>query len=61
VAHRYHNFSDNYTPDMDFASNAKLAKFGMELGWEAISAKKTVGWNKGDEFEAARTKSLGRS
>jgi Zn-dependent M28 family amino/carboxypeptidase len=61
VAHRYHNFSDNYTPDMDFASNAKLAKFGMELGWEAISAKKTVGWNKGDEFEAARTKSLGRN
>ena len=60
TAHRYHNFSDNYTPDMDFTSNAKLAKFGMELGWEAISATTTVGWNKGDEFEAARQASLAK-
>ena len=58
VAHRYHNFSDNYTPDMDFTSNAKLAKFGMELGWEALSAPKTVEWKQGDEFEAARKASL---
>ena len=60
TAHRYHNFSDNYTPDMDFTSNAKLAKFGMELGWEALSAKTTVEWKAGDEFEAARKASLGR-
>lgn len=58
VAHRYHNFSDNYTPDMDFTSNAKLAKFGMELGWEALSAKESVEWKSGDEFEAARKASL---
>ena len=58
VAHRYHNFSDNYTPDMDFTSNAKLAKFGMELGWEALSAPKTVEWKVGDEFEGARKASL---
>jgi len=61
VAHRYHNFSDNYTPDMDFTSNAKLAKFGMELGWEALSAPATVEWKSGDEFEAARKASLGAS
>ncbi len=36
--HRYHNFSDNYTEDMDFRGDAKLAKFGMELGWEALTA-----------------------
>jgi Zn-dependent M28 family amino/carboxypeptidase len=60
VAHRYHNFSDNYTPDMDFTSNAKLAKFGMELGWEALSAKTTVAWKPGDEFEGARKQSFGR-
>ena len=59
VAHRYHNFSDNYTPDMDFTSNAKLAKFGMELGWEALSAPKTVEWKAGDEFDAVRKASLG--
>ncbi len=52
--HRYHNFSDNYTPDMDFHGNAKLARFGMELGWEALSAPHTVEWKAGDEFEAAR-------
>jgi Zn-dependent M28 family amino/carboxypeptidase len=54
VDHNYHNFSDNYQPDWDFAGNAKLVRFGMELGWEAISAPKTVEWLKGDEFEAAR-------
>ncbi len=52
--HRYHNFSDNYTPEMDFRGNAKLARFGMELGWEALTASHTVEWKAGDEFEAAR-------
>ena len=56
--HRYHNFSDNYTPDMDFRGNAKLARLGMELGWEALSAPREIQWNKGDEFEAARQASL---
>jgi Zn-dependent M28 family amino/carboxypeptidase len=50
----YHNFSDNYQPDWDFAGNAKLDRFGLELGWEAVSAKNTVSWKAGDEFEAAR-------
>jgi len=54
VDHDYHNFSDNYHPDWDFKGNAKLVRFGMELGWEAISAPKTIQWLKGDEFEAAR-------
>ena len=58
TAHRYHNFSDNYTPDMDFTSNAKLARFGMELGWEAIAAPATVSWRPNDEFEPARKRSL---
>ncbi|ADV80994.1 M28 family peptidase [Terriglobus saanensis] len=55
--HRYHNFSDNYTPEMDFRAPAKLARFGMELGWLAISAPHTIEWNHGDEFEATRKKS----
>ena len=58
VAHRYHNFSDNYTPDMDFSANAKLARFGLDLGWQALTAPSTVSWHPGDEFEAARKKSL---
>ena len=58
VAHRYHNFSDNYTPDMDFASNAKLARFGLELGWEALTAPAIISWQPNDEFAPARKKSL---
>ena len=51
---RYHNFSDNYTPDMDFRGNAKLARFGMEVGWEALNSPEKIEWKAGDEFEAAR-------
>ncbi len=54
VEHDYHNFSDNYHDDWDFAGNAKLDRFGMELGWEALNTAKIIEWNKGDEFEAAR-------
>ena len=57
---RYHNFSDNYTPDMDFRGNAKLARFGMEVGWEALNAPAQVEWLAGDEFEGARKASQGR-
>ncbi len=54
VAHDYHNFSDNYHADWDFGGNAKLDRFGMELGWQAISAPASIQWRPGDEFEAAR-------
>ena len=54
VDHDYHNFTDNYHADWDFAGNAKLLRFGMELGWEALSAPKIIQWLPGDEFEAAR-------
>jgi Zn-dependent M28 family amino/carboxypeptidase len=54
VANDYHNFSDNYHPDWDFAGNAKLLRFGMDLGWQVIHSNKPIVWNKGDEFEAAR-------
>lgn len=54
VDHDYHNFSDNFHPDWDFAGNALLMRFGMDLGWQVITSKKPITWNKGDEFEAAR-------
>jgi Zn-dependent M28 family amino/carboxypeptidase len=50
----YHQPSDEYRADMDFASNAALAKFGFALGWQALSAKQTVNWLPGDEFEPIR-------
>jgi Zn-dependent M28 family amino/carboxypeptidase len=52
--HDYHNFSDNFRPDWDFAGNAKLIRFGMDLGWQVITSPKPITWNKGDEFEGAR-------
>lgn len=53
----YHQPSDEYHADMDFTGDAVMARFGFALGWEAASAPKVVGWEKGDEFEAARLKS----
>ncbi|MGA9801542.1 MAG: M28 family peptidase [Terriglobales bacterium] len=53
----YHQPSDEYHSDMDFTGDAVMARFGFALGWEAANASKLVGWQKGDEFEAARLKS----
>jgi len=54
VAHHYHQPSDEYRADWDFRGNAKLARFGLVLGWLASGQAKTVEWLPGDEFEAAR-------
>jgi Zn-dependent M28 family amino/carboxypeptidase len=57
TANRYHRPADQYRPEMDFSSNATLAKFGFALGWQALAAADTVHWLPGDEFEAARLRS----
>ena len=57
----YHQPSDEYTPDMDFTGDAAMARFGFALGWMAATQLKEVGWQKGDEFEAARLKSASGS
>lgn len=54
VAHHYHQPSDEYHADWDFRGNAKLARFGLMLGWIASEQKKPIEWKAGDEFEAAR-------
>jgi Zn-dependent M28 family amino/carboxypeptidase len=59
TAHDYHNFSDNYHSDWNFAGNAKLDRFGMDLGWQALAAPTTISWKPNDEFEPARRASLG--
>jgi Zn-dependent M28 family amino/carboxypeptidase len=53
----YHQVSDEYRPSMDFSGNATLARFGFVLGWKATAMASPLGWQKGDEFEAARKKS----
>jgi Zn-dependent M28 family amino/carboxypeptidase len=54
VAHRYHQPTDEYRADMDFTGDAKMAKFGLALGWEAANQADLAGWQAGDEFEKAR-------
>ncbi|MDR3793029.1 MAG: M28 family peptidase [Terracidiphilus sp.] len=54
VAHHYHQPADEYQPDWDFRGNAKMAQFGFVLGWLASEAPKSIEWQVGDEFEAAR-------
>jgi Zn-dependent M28 family amino/carboxypeptidase len=52
----YHQPSDEYHESMDFTADAVMARFGFALGWEAASQANVAGWQKGDEFEAARGK-----
>jgi Zn-dependent M28 family amino/carboxypeptidase len=54
---RYHQPSDEYRPEMNFSGDARMAQFGFVLGWLASSATQPIGWQSGDEFASARTKS----
>ena len=56
VEKHYHQPSDEYHSDMDFVGDSAMARFGFALAWEAASLPSLVGWQHGDEFEAARTK-----
>lgn len=57
VAHRYHQPSDEYKPEMDFTGDAKMAKFGFALGWQVAEMPQLASWQPGDEFEHARKSS----
>jgi Zn-dependent M28 family amino/carboxypeptidase len=57
TAKHYHQPSDQYTPGMDFSSDASVAQFGFALGWAALTAPKAIAWQPGDEFEAPRQRS----
>ena len=57
VSNHYHAPSDEWTPAMDFSTDAAFARFGFALGWQALLGSDAGGWQAGDEFEAARKKS----
>jgi hypothetical protein len=57
VEHRYHQPTDEYLPGMDFSGDAKMAMFGYELGVQAASQPKLIGWQPGDVFDAIRKRS----
>jgi Zn-dependent M28 family amino/carboxypeptidase len=54
VAKDYHHPSDEYHPEMDFRSDAVIARFAIALGWQAGNQANEVGWKSGDEFDKAR-------
>lgn len=57
VAHRYHQPSDEYHPEMDFRANARIAQVAFALGWRSAQSSLKIDWLSGDEFEAARKRS----
>ncbi len=59
TAERYHTPADRYEDSMDFHGDARMARFGFELGWLAMQQPRSVAWQPGDEFEAARKRSEG--
>ena len=56
-ASHYHQPSDEYRSDWDFAGIAELARFGFELGRLVADQPELPTWNEGDEFLAARESS----
>ena len=54
----YHQPSDQFHADWDFAGVAEMARFGFDLGWKAANQPQQIQWQQGDEFEAARKASL---
>jgi Zn-dependent M28 family amino/carboxypeptidase len=58
--HRYHQPSDEYSPNWNFGGMVQQARLAFWTGWRVANATDPPQWNKGDEFERARLKSLGR-
>jgi Zn-dependent M28 family amino/carboxypeptidase len=56
VDHHYHQPSDEFQSEWNFAGLAEMTRFGFVLGRAAATAPELQGWQPGDEFEAARKK-----
>jgi len=59
--HRYHQPSDEYSPNWNFGGMVQQARLAFWTGVRVANATDTPQWNRGDEFERARLKSLGRA
>ena len=56
-AKHYHQPSDEFNPQWDFAGLGRMAQLGFDLGWKAASQAQEIKWQKGDEFESVRLSS----
>jgi Zn-dependent M28 family amino/carboxypeptidase len=54
---RYHQPSDEYHDDWDFAGMEQYARFGLTIGVDVANLPKLPTWKAGDEFLAAREQS----
>ena len=55
---RYHQPSDELTPDWDLSGAVEDARLQFALGYSVAQATSLPAWTPGDEFEAARQRSL---
>ncbi|HEX4808713.1 MAG TPA: M28 family peptidase [Bryobacteraceae bacterium] len=53
----YHQPSDEYHDDWNFAGMIQMADFGLTLGLDIANTPRLPTWNTGDEFLSARQKS----
>ncbi len=58
---RYHQPSDEYSPNWDFSGMVQQARLAFRIGLRVADAEETPVWNKGDEFERARLRALGKA
>jgi Zn-dependent M28 family amino/carboxypeptidase len=58
IAEDYHQPSDEIKSWWDFRGAAQQAHFTFLLGYRVANGEKIPQWNRGDEFEAVRKKSL---
>jgi Zn-dependent M28 family amino/carboxypeptidase len=59
--HRYHQPSDEYSPNWNFGGMIQQARLAFWIGLRVANSTETPQWNRGDEFERARLKSLGKA
>ena len=55
---RYHQPSDELTPDWDLSGAVEDARLEFSLGYSTAMADRMPAWTRGDEFEAARREAL---
>jgi len=56
--HRYHQPADEYRPNWDFRGMIQQARIAFIFGLRVANAAQAQKWNQGDEFEAARLKTV---
>ncbi|MBI1898618.1 MAG: M28 family peptidase [Acidobacteria bacterium] len=56
----YHQPSDEFREEWDFAGLEQIGRFGMLMGITVADTEKLPTWQPGDEFRAVREKALGR-